>query len=147
MNTILSKLPYCKIKISWNKNPILMEEFLKFIQVPLEISRDHLGSDNGWTLRYNNELDLKISGGITGGKHYLDSIQLGYRLQNEYHNYVNPFYLYTEGIMTREGYLFFLDYYRDDLITIKGASEERVNRLLDKLREQENIVEEVNGLL
>ncbi len=111
--SFIKKLPYDKIKFNWNKNPITVDLLASFLTVDLEISRDHIGSDNGWTRRFNTDNNLIIHGGIVNGTNYLDGIEYGKNLQNPYNNYVNPFHL--EPIMTKEGIQFFLDYYKYEI--------------------------------
>jgi len=107
------KLPDEKIKINWNKNPIKMEKFLSFLTVPTVRSKEHLGACNGWTLLKNEELNLRITGGIVNKVEWLDNIQFGKKLANPYNNYVNPFYLWE--ILTKDGLDFFYEYYDDEI--------------------------------
>ena len=129
METLISKLPNDKIKINWNKSPIAMSLFKSFITIPLERSTDHLGSSTGWTEWRNEEEKLIIGGGIVGGIELLDSIRYKKNLQNPYNNYCNPFYL--SDIMTKEGMVFFKNYYKDEIN----------NQLSDLLSKIENIKE------
>lgn len=128
---IKEKLDGDKLKINWNKNPIKMDVFVSFIKVPLTRSYDHLGAGNGWTQLENKEHKLIIKGGIIGDTEYLDGIQYGIKLANQYNNYVNPFYLLD--IMTNEGKLFFINYYKDDIDEILKRQEIIVSQLNKKL--------------
>lgn len=116
MKKFLQKLPFDKIKINWNKRPIRMDQFLSFLTVDVEVSRNHLGYENGWT-RYYGDNGLIVGGGIirysNGSVEYLDSLQYGEKLDNPYNNFVNPFYLFE--IMNDEGKRFFLEYYSEDI--------------------------------
>ena len=113
-----------RIAITQNKNPIKMEKFLNFLTVPVVRSSSHLGSCNGWTKLDNGELKLSISGGIVSNVEYLDSIQFGKKLGNQFNNYVNPFYLHD--ILTGEGLDFFYIYYIDEI-------SKQVNNLSEKI--------------
>ena len=135
LSAVFSKLPHDKIKINWNKNPIEMELFLSFLTVEVKRSTDHLGSCTGWTLLENNELKLKIGGGIVNGKEWLDSLQFGTKLNNKYNNYVNPFYLL--GILTEEGKNFFIDYYKEDIDKIVSEQKDSINYLKRSLSEKQ----------
>lgn len=108
-----NKLPYDKIQINWNKNPIPMKLFLSFLTVSVKLTTDHLGYDTGWSQRVNEDLKLIVKGGSVDGVEYLDNIQYGTKLSNSYNNYVNPFYLFP--ILTHEGRMFFIDYYKDEI--------------------------------
>lgn len=138
------KMPYDKIKINWNKNPIEMSLFLSFLTVKVEISTNHLGYDTGWSLRKNEELKLRIGGGSVNGKEWLDSLQLGTKLSNPYNNYVNPFYLFD--FMTKEGQDFFVEYYKSDIETLIAKQKESIifleNTLSDKKELHNSIVKE-----
>jgi len=141
MKNIIKQLKHDKIKINWNTNPIKMDLFVSFLTVDTKVSTKHLGSYNGWTQRYNEELKLFIGGGIVGGVNYLDSIQYGYNLQNTFNHYCNPFYLFD--IMTDEGKSFFVDYYKDEIITITNSYRLKVQSLinqLDKVKEECRII-------
>lgn len=127
-----SKLKYDFIKMNWNKNPIKMDLFISF----LEVKTDYEVNCTGWTTRRNSDIELIIRGGWVGSVEYLDSIQFGEKLQNKYNNYVNPFYIFD--LLTKEGKLFFLDYYRvyiDDIISSQKISIEIANRELIKKEE------------
>jgi hypothetical protein len=125
------KLDSKKIEINWNKKPILIDTFLSFITVPTEVSTDHLGYSNGWTLRINKEHKLFIKGGIVGGKNYLNDIQYGTKMSNEYNNYVNP--LFLMDIMTEEGIAFFYEYYKEDILSLLEKQTNEVKWLKTKL--------------
>jgi len=138
---LLKELKYDKIKINWNKKPILMETFLSFLTIPVEKSTEHLGSSTGWTRFFNKEYKLEIGGGIVD-KHYLDSLQYGTKLQNQYNNYVNPFYLFE--ILTSEGKAFFLDYYKEDIEKIISEQTEKIQRVERQLiNEKDKLGEEL----
>jgi hypothetical protein len=127
-----SKLKDDKFKI--NRTPIerliQMDLFLSFLTIPVEISRDHLGAVNGWTLRKNEKYSLLITGGIMHGGERLDAIQFGNKLSNPYNNYVSPFYIFD--ILTKEGQLFFLEYYKKDIEQLLGEQE----RLIEYRKKQ-----------
>ena len=148
LSAVFFKLPSDKVKINWNKNPIEMKRFLSFLTVEVKRSSDHLGSCTGWTLLENDELKLKIGGGIVNGKEWLDSLQFGTKLDNKYNNYVNPFYLL--GILTEEGKNFFIDYYKDDIekmVSEQKASIAYLERSLSEKQEQlEAMLSEIEGL-
>lgn len=145
MNAVIKNLEYNKIRINWNKNPIKMDLFLSFLTIPTEISRDHLGSDNGWTKRFNTEYSLEISGGIVGGVNYLDSIRYGKNLQNPYNNYVNPFYLFE--IMNDEGKIFFIDYYKEEILKIKERANISIKGHRNLIKKEQSLLEEIKELL
>ena len=105
-----------KIEINWNKNPIKMKDFLKFLTVDTVKSTSHLGYYNGWTQRVNKENMLVVQGGMINGVEYLDRLEYGKKMQSKYNNFVNPFYLFD--ILTKEGKSFFYDYYKDDIAKI-----------------------------
>ena len=142
MNTELkkefyNKLKDDKIKINWNKNPIKMDVFLPFLTVEVEILREHFGYDMGWTKRQNKSLGLIISGGCVNGVEYLDCLQFGEKLANQYNNYVNPFYLFD--IFTKEGKAFFVDYYKDEIAAIVESNKQSVAFLERQLEEQKTL--------
>jgi len=116
-----------KIKINWNKNPIKMDTFLSFLKIDVEIQRDHLGCDNGWTKRTNSIYKLDIAGGIIAGIEYLDSLQYGKNLDNPYNNYVSPFYMFD--VLDKKGRQFFLEYYKDEIKAIISKLSERATWL------------------
>lgn len=136
---VFYKLEHNKIKASWNKKPIKMDLFLSFLKVPVTISRDHLGFSNGYTLRVNEELKLKIGGGIEKGEEYLDSLQFGEKLGNIYNNYVNPFFL--KGILTKEGLEFFYEYYKEDINELFAQQEREITILKNKVQIKEGILD------
>lgn len=125
-----------KIQINWNKNPIPMKTFLSFLLVYTEISRGHLGYSNGWTLRENKELKLLIKGGGVGGIEYLEDLQFGHKLQNPYNNYVNVFYIFH--LLSTEGKLFFIDYYKDDIQATRKKTSDLVSMYKKKLQESKD---------
>jgi hypothetical protein len=143
-----SKLPYDKIKMNWNKNPIKVETLLSFLTVPVEISRDHLGASTGWTRKFNDEHKLYIRGGIVGGVDYLDGIEYGVKLQNPYNNYVNPFYLMP--IMNKDGFKFFLEYYKNEIDEItenlKASSEWHKEKSIEEDKLYNEIIQEIQSL-
>jgi hypothetical protein len=130
---ILASLPKDKIEINWNTNPIQMNLFKSFITVPLSKSLNHLGSSNGWTLYTNDELNLKIKGGIVKNTEYLDDIRFGTKTQNPYNDYVNPFGIFH--IMTDEGKQFFYDYYKTNIEELNQKEENNISNLIIKLSE------------
>lgn len=132
------KLESDKIKINWNKNPIKMDMFLSFLTIPVERSYDHLGSDTGWTKLYNKEHTLVVSGGIVGNIEYLDNIQYGIKLSNQFNNYVNPFYLFD--ILTKEGQAFFLGYYANEIDIIVSAEKDGIAFQERKLANSKKII-------
>ena len=116
-----------KININWNKKPIKMNDFLKFLTVDTSKSTSHLGHDNGWTERVNKDIMLIIGGGIINGIEYLDSLKYGKRMRCDCNDFVNPFYMFD--IMTTEGKKFFYNYYKND---IKELIQDQ-QRLVDNL--------------
>ena len=110
--SILKKLDRDKIKINWNKNPILMSDFLSFLTIDVEIGTGHGGYDNGWTRRYGED-GLVVRGGIVRGVEYLDMLEYKKGLSDPYSNFCNPFFLLD--ILSKEGVSFFLNYYKDDI--------------------------------
>lgn len=142
------KLQSDKIKINWNKNPIKMDVFLSFLTIPVERSYDHLGSDTGWTKLNNKEHKLVVSGGIVGNIEYLDNIQYGIKLSNQFNNYVNPFYLFD--ILTKEGQAFFLGYYANEIDAIVSAEKDGIafqERTLANSKKNINVIEQEIELL
>lgn len=148
LSAVFFKLPHDKVKINWNKNPIEMKRFLSFLTVEVKRSTDHLGSCTGWTLLENDELKLKIGGGIVNGKEWLDSLQFGTKLNNKYNNYVNPFYLL--GILTEEGKNFFIDYYKEDIDKLVSEQKDSIAYLKRSLSEKQEhlnlMLSEIEGL-
>lgn len=110
--SILKKLDRDKIKINWNKNPILMSDFLSFLTIDVETGTGHGGYDNGWTRRYGKD-GLVVRGGIVRGVEYLDMLEYKKGLSDPYSNFCNPFFLCD--ILSKEGVSFFLNYYKDDI--------------------------------
>lgn len=145
MKAVIKNLKYDKIKINWNKNPIPMDLFLSFLTIPTEISRNHLGSSNGWTKRFNTEHSLEISGGIVGGVNYLDSIIYRKNLHNPYNDYVNPFYLFE--IMTDEGNRFFIDYYKEEIMLMKARANTSIENHRNMIKKEQSLLEEITKLL
>jgi hypothetical protein len=153
MNKILKDLDYDKIKMNWNKNPIEVDTLLRFLTVKVEASTNHSGSDNGWT-RYNGPDGLIIGGGWVSLRYedgtikrvnYLDSIQYKTKLSNVYNNYVNPFYLFE--ILTDEGKVFFLNYYKDDIQKQFDSMKAKIEQTKVSLESQEkNLKETVSEL-
>jgi len=140
-NNFYKKLDANKIKINWNKNPVEMSLFLSFLKVEVVRCHNHLGSDTGWTLLKNDEFGLNVSGGIIGGKEFLDSLQFGKNLMNPYNNYVNPFYLFE--ILSKEGQDFFINYYKDDIDKILSVVKDRINGLKAQLLFQERLLDDL----
>lgn len=121
--TLISKLPYDKVKIQWNKSPVRMDLFKSFLTIPVEKQTGHLGECTGWTKYCNDEHNLNIGGGIVNGVDYLDSIQYRKNLHNKYNNFCTPFHL--KDVMTKEGISFFKEYYKFDIASqlINAKSE------------------------
>ncbi len=136
-NEFYNKLSNDKIKINWNKNPIKMSLFISFLIIPYERSRDHLGSHNGWTKIFNNEYKLEVGGGIVKGIEYLDTIQYGIKLSNPYSNFVNPFFLFD--ILTKEGQLFFINYYKEDIDKLIDDRKDNIAFHESKLKEANDL--------
>jgi hypothetical protein len=124
LSRFYEQISFKKIEINWNESPIEMGLFLSFLTVPVVIIPEHFGSDTGWTLRENKELNLKIKGGVVGRTEYLNSIQFGDKLQNRYNNYCNPFYLFD--ILTDEGKRYFVDYYKDEIEALLNKANAEV---------------------
>lgn len=143
INEFYSKLPWDKVQINWNKNPIRMGLFLSFLTVPVEIIRDHLGSDTGWTMKENKEHKLIIRGGIVNGIEWLDSLQFGTKLSNPYNNYVNPFFLMD--IMTKEGIYFFLEYYKKEIDQLIENQIEKVESHKRQLEYNAQLLKDMNA--
>lgn len=137
------KLKYDKIQINWNKSPIEMSLFLSFLKVEVKRSSDHLGSSNGWTLLENNELKLKISGGIVNGTEFLDSLQFGIKLSNPYNNFINPFYLFE--ILTKEGRQFFIDYYKEYIEAIVANQKNHIEYLKASVVNSEQLLSDIEA--
>lgn len=149
MKEIMKLLDDDKIKINWNKNPIRMDLFLSFLTIPYTKSTDHLGYHTGWTQYENKESKLIVTGGGVNGVEWLDHIQYGTKLANQYNNYVNPFYLFD--IMTDEGKQFFIKYYEDDIKKIIAKADEEVEYAQSRLKRaigyQTELMVEYNQLL
>lgn len=145
MNSIIKELKHDKIEINWNKKPIRMDLFISFLTIPTEKSNDHLGSEMGWTKRFNTEHLLEIGGGIVRGVNYLNSIKYGKNLDNPYNNYVNPFYLFD--IMTDEGKMFFINYYRDELVELKTKSLDKIESCKSIIESQKVKLKEIESIL
>ena len=135
------KLGYHKIQINWNKNPIELSLFLSFLTVEVKRSTTHLGSCNGWTLLENDDLNLKIGGGIVNGKEYLDNLRLGTKLGNPFNNYVSPFYLF--GILSKEGQRFFIDYYKEDIDKIVNEQKSSIEYAETELTEKKELLNDI----
>ena len=134
------KLDSDKIKIKWNKKSIEMNLFLSFLKIDFIQSKDHLGYCTGWTLYENEEYKLRITGCKINGKEYLDNIRYGIKLQNQYNNYVNPFYLFE--IMNLEGKKFFINYYMDDILLLIDKQKKVILNLKAKLDSENNVLTE-----
>lgn len=128
------KMPQDKYRINSNNKLIRMDEFISFLpNVTLERSRNHLGSDNGWTKLINKDISLEISGGIYNRVEWVDNIKYGNRLDNPYNDYVNPLYLWE--IMSPEGRIFFLNYYKDEIDKYLKTMGEKVMGCKERLKE------------
>lgn len=146
LNEILKSLPKDKIKINWNKNPIEVDLLCSFLpNIELTISRDHLGSSNGWTERHNKSLNLIIGGGIVNGKNYLNTIQYGTKMQNPYNNYVNPFALLD--IMNEDGKKFFIGYYSEELNAIISKSKESIKYAEKAIEDKKQTINELKHFI
>jgi len=143
MEVLLKKLDYEKIEINWNENPIKMDLFLSFITVPVERSRDHLGSSNGWTKLFNKEHKLIICGGCMQGGEYIDHLEYGEKLHNRFNNWVNPFFLFP--IMTQEGKDFFLDYYKKEITEVIQKQKNVVTYAKAKLKAEKDALIELQA--
>lgn len=139
-----SKLNNDKIAMNWKKNPIKMDLFLSFLTIEPTRSYKHSGSDMGWTELTSEKLIIR--GGIICGSEYLYSLQYGTKLQNQYNNYVNPFYLFD--IMNVEGQAFFLEYYKNEIEglenKLQGEIEYLENQINSKKEIKKAISEEMN---
>jgi hypothetical protein len=143
VNEFYKRLDKDKIKINWNKNTIKMSLFLSFLTVSYERSHSHLGDTTGWTKLLNEHLKLEICGGLVDGVEYLDSLQYGNKLSNQYNNYVNPFFLFN--ILNKEGQLFFIDYYKDEMDAVLQKYNDDVNYLKSKLSDAKRIFSNVKS--
>lgn len=141
---ILKLLKKDKININFNKNPIPMDLFLSFLTIDTEISRGHLGSTNGWTLRFNKDHGLLIEGGIVNGVNYLDNIKYGSKLDNPYNDNVNPFYLHP--IMNQKGIDFFKEYYKEDIDKLITDSVNRIDHYYSKIDEEKQLLKDLQEL-
>jgi len=124
MGDLLKKLKGDRIKIAQNRKPITMELFLSFLTIEVRRGTGHAGEYMGWTRMINDHHKLTVRGGIVGRVEYLDMIEYGENLDNQYNNFVNPFYLWP--IMTNDGKRFFLEYYTDDIDDVLEASMAKV---------------------
>jgi hypothetical protein len=113
-----------------------MDLFLSLLDIQLTRSSNHLGACTGWTLRYNDEMRLWISGGVVGQVEYLDSIKFGKNLSNPYNDFVNPFYLWD--ILSDDGRRFFFDYYKDDIDKLLVKSVRAIEQVESKLSAMKN---------
>lgn len=133
-----------KYKItSWNKHLIKMETFLSFLTIDTNRSKDFLGSNNGWTQLENDKYKLQIMGGVYNEVEYLHAIKFGEKLDNVYNNFVNPFYL--QDVMTKEGILFFIDYYNVEIKEILEENENEIIKLSEKLNKVKNVGISINN--
>jgi len=144
-----SSLKSNKLNISGNKNLIKMELFLSFLRdVNLVRINKHLGFINGWTLLEDRELKLIVKGGIINGVEYLESLEFGFHLSNDYNNFVNPFYL--KDLLTNNGKVFFLEYYKEDIAKILQEQEKNIQLLEQRLKEEsinyKNTLHEINSI-
>lgn len=125
-----------------------MKLFLSFLTVETEISTKHLGYSNGWTLRENKSIKLKIHGGIVGGVVYLDAIEFGEKLSNRYNNYVNPFYIFE--ILNDAGKSFFINYYKEEINKLVKEQSDKVDYIKKSLNSESekliNMESELNKL-
>lgn len=142
------KLDSDKIKINWNENPIKMELFLSFLKIKTERCTNFLGHSTGWTQLINDKHKLIIKGGLVKSIEHLDNLQYGTNLDNQYNNYVNPFYLFD--ILNKNGKMFFLEYYKAEICDVLKQASLKVNRLKEQLDESEklksSIIKEIKHL-
>lgn len=139
MKQYLRQLPHDKLKINQNKKPIPMGLFLSFLTVDVVRSKEHLGSYNGWTL-FTGEDNLQIGGGVVNGVEYIDSLRYKKKLDNDYNDYINPFYMFD--ILNDEGKQFFFDYYADDIDAMldkarKASESAQLKAIAAKEQEQQ----------
>ena len=114
-----------------------MSVFLSFLTVECERIENHLGSSTGWTRLEFKEKNLILSGAIVRNVEYLENIQYGNRLGNQYNNFVNPFALFD--IMTIEGKRFFVDYYKSDIEDLI----EKNRKKLELIRHEQDLQKKV----
>lgn len=137
------KLDSDKIKINWNKNPIKMNLFLSFLKIDVQRCKNFLGSSTGWTKLINNEYNLIIGGGIIKSIEYLDNLQFGAKLDNIYNNYVNPFYLFN--VLSNDGKIFFVAYYKDEIYNILKKSDQEVKDLRQQLKKTKKLNDQLHA--
>ena len=138
----LRKIKNDKIEILYNENPIEMKSFLSFLTIETRRPKgDWPGKCDGWT-KICGDGELYITGGIIGGVEYLNHILYGKNLENQYNNYVTPFSLFD--IMTKEGKLFFLGYYADDIKSILSELKAHASRATEKYNETLKFWEEIS---
>lgn len=135
---LFKKLNSDKIKINWNKKPIKMELFLSFLTVDLELSKDHWGHGYGWTKRFNDSVELVITGGIVSRIEYLDSIQYKNKIEN-------PFYIFD--FLNQKGKKFFIDYYRSDIDQIKSELINNVDLWKSKIEKANTEINSIEKFL
>jgi len=128
-----TKLDLDLIAFNYNKNPIKMDMFLGFLKFKIERSKNHLGSNNGWTKLESKNHQLIVMGGCVDGIEYLNSIKYKTNLHNVYNNFVTPFQMFN--LLTKEGRLFFLDYYGNEISEIISNKREEAKRLEHSMKQ------------
>lgn len=138
---LIDKLPHDKIKINWNKNPVRMDLFLSFLTVEVKKSKNHLGSDIGWTQHYGGD-DLFIHGGVVrlNGEtvELLDSLEYKKNLHNKYNNFVTP--LHARDVLSSDGVDFFIKYYSEEIEKLKNESLNRIDELKRKQKDEGDLL-------
>lgn len=142
MNDLLiSKISNDSYKINSSKREeklITMNQFRSFLTFEVEYIADNHGRYNGWTEFRNEDMLCFISGGIYNGVNYLHQIEFGSRLHNKYNNFVNAFYLWEH--LTAEGKVFFINYHKEEILSIIREQSKRVQAAKEKLKvENENL--------
>lgn len=143
---IYKLLPYKKLEFNWNKNPIKIADFIDMLNIEVVSNTECLGYWNGWRSYENIEHDLFIRGGIINGHGcLLDSIQYKKKLQNPYNNYVNP--LFLGELLTKDGFNFFIDYYKDDILSLLEKSEKSIDFHAKQLALEKEKISSIKRLL
>lgn len=119
-----------------------MNVFLSFLTVEVIKIEKHLGDATGWTLYENEDLKLRIGGGIVYGIDYLDTLQFGNKLSNPYNNYVNPFFIFD--ILTKEGQSFFINYYMVEIDEIVTSCQNAILNLKTQLSDKESLLKQLS---
>lgn len=116
----------CMFRDPLKRKAITVDQFVKFLKVP--VSERKVG-DTNWTDRYGDN-NLQLHGGIIGGIDYLSNIRYGKKLANKYNDFVNP--LFMREVLTDEGWLFFCDYYKEEIESICKKYKSEAEHLRDK---------------